>query len=341
VVTPVVPRLLFGDVHGHSNLSDGTGTPEDYFRYARDVAALDVAALTDHDHWGMPFLDETPANWTRIEEATRSFHAPGRFVTLLGYEWTSWIWGHRHVLHFEDSATIRSSIDERYDSPPELWDALRGAPALTFAHHSAGAPVATDWRVAPDPELEPITEITSVHGSSESFDSSWPVAGMLEGNTVRDALGRGYRLGLIGSGDSHDGHPGLVQLAAGASGGLAGIFAAERTREAVLEAMRARRVYATNGPRIVLEASFAGKPMGSVVEAGAGGRLEVQVAAPGPIEAVELVTREGVVSRLAGEGKRSLAVENDLPEFRSGEWFYVRVRQVDDGAAWSSPFFFE
>jgi hypothetical protein len=245
------------------------------------------------------------------------------------------------VLHFEDSATIRSSIDERYDSPPELWDALRGAPVLTFAHHSAGAPVATDWRVPPDPELEPITEITSIHGSSESFDSTWPVAGMIEGNTVRDALGRGYQLGLIGSGDSHDGHPGLVQLADGMSGGLAGIFAAERTREAVLEAMRARRVYATNGPRIVLEVNFDGKPMGSVLKAGTGGRLEVQVAAPGEIEAIELVTREGVVSRLPGEGKRSLAVENDLPAFESGAWFYVRVRQTDQGAAWSSPFFFE
>jgi hypothetical protein len=341
VVTPVVPRLLFGDVHGHSNLSDGTGTPEDYYRYARDVAALDVAALTDHDHWGMPFLDETPAHWARIEQATRGFHDPGRFVTLLGYEWTSWIWGHRHVLHFEDAATIKSSVDERFDSPPELWEALRGAPALTFAHHSAGAPVAIDWRIAPDPELEPITEIVSVHGSSESFDSPWAVSGMIEGNTVRDALGRGYRLGLIGSGDSHDGHPGLVHLADGSGGGLAGIFAEERTRESVLAALRARRVYATNGPRFVLEANVDGKPMGSVLKAGAGGRLEVQVAAPGAIEAVELVTRDGVVSRHPGEGKRSLAVESTLPEFESGDWFYLRVLQTDHGAAWSSPFFFE
>ena len=77
------------------------------------------------------------------------------------------------------------------------------------------------------------------------------------------------------------------------------------------------------------------------LKAGTRGRLELQVAAPGEIEAVELVTREGVVSRLAGEGNRSLAVENDLAEFRSGDWFYVRVRQTDAGAAWSSPFFFE
>jgi hypothetical protein len=228
VVTPDAPRVLFGDLHGHSNLSDGTGTPEDYYDYARDVAGLDVAVLTDHDHWGIPFLDETPANWERIQAAARSVDEPGRFVTLLGYEWTSWIYGHRHVLHFEDAAPIRSSLDERFDSPPELWAALAGAPALTFAHHSAGAPVATDWSIPPDPALEPVTEIVSVHGSSESFDSPLPVRGMLEGNTVRDALERGYRLGFVGSGDSHDGHPGLVQLAEdGSSGGLAGILAPE------------------------------------------------------------------------------------------------------------------
>ncbi|MEN8161122.1 MAG: CehA/McbA family metallohydrolase [Myxococcota bacterium] len=341
VVTPEARTLLFGDLHGHSNLSDGTGTPEDYYRYARDVAALDVVALTDHDHWGMPFLDETPASWERIERAARELHEPGRFVSLLGYEWTSWIWGHRHVLHFEDTGPLLSSADERFDTPPELWDGLRGRPALTFAHHSAGTPVAIDWRIPPDPELEPVTEVVSVHGSSESFDSPWPQGSMIMGNTVRAALRRGYRLGLIGSGDSHDGHPGLVHLATSGTGGLAGIYATERTREAVLEALRARRVYATNGRRIVLDATLDGQPMGSVLPAGHGGRLEVQVTAVDEIEVVELITRDGVVASHPGEGRRNLALEMELPELPAGSFVYVRVRQVDDGAAWSSPFFFE
>jgi hypothetical protein len=341
VVTPDAPRVLFGDLHGHSNLSDGTGTPEDYYRYARDVAGLDVSVLTDHDHWGIPFLDATPANWARIEGAARSFYAPGRFVTVLGYEWTSWIFGHRHVLHFEDAAPIRSSVDERFDSPPELWAALAGAPALTFAHHSAGAPVATDWSIPPDPVLEPVTEIVSLHGSSESFDSPFPVRGMLEGNTVRDALARGYRLGFVGSGDSHDGHPGLVQLADGGSGGLAGILAQELTRESVLEALRARRSYATNGPRIVLDVTLDGRPMGSSLPAGAGKTLAIRIAAPGPIEAVELVTAAGVIARTDGAGQRSLGLESPLPDLAGSPWLYVRVRQSDGGAAWSSPFFFE
>ena len=85
------PRVLWGDLHGHSNYSDGTGLPEDYFVYARDVAALDVASLTDHDHWGMQFIDRHPELWGDIRVQTARFHEPHRFVTLLGYEWTSWI----------------------------------------------------------------------------------------------------------------------------------------------------------------------------------------------------------------------------------------------------------
>jgi hypothetical protein len=50
VVSAEGPRVLWGDLHGHTNYADGTGVPEDYFVYARDVSALDVAAITEHDH---------------------------------------------------------------------------------------------------------------------------------------------------------------------------------------------------------------------------------------------------------------------------------------------------
>ncbi len=207
------PRVLWGDLHGHSNFSDGTGTPEDYYLYARDVAGLDVAALTDHDHWGIQALDSHPELWDEIQRQTKRFHEPGRFVTLLGFEWTSWIQGHRHVLRFDDQGKVLSSLDPAYESPLQLWAALAGQPALTFAHHSAGGPVPTNWLIPPDPVLEPITEIVSVHGSSEAADSPQPIYDAVPGNFVRDgALGRGYRFGFIGSGDSHDGHPGLAQL---------------------------------------------------------------------------------------------------------------------------------
>jgi hypothetical protein len=338
------PRVLWGDLHGHSGLSDGTGTPEDYFVYARDVAGLDVAALTDHDHWGILPLETHPALFEEIARETRRFHEPGRFVTILGWEWTSWIHGHRHVLHFEDEGRVLSSLDERYQSPPRLWQALEGRPALTFAHHSAGGPIATNWEIPPDPRFEPVTEVASVHGSSEARDTPLPIYRPLPGNFVRDALGRGYRLGFIGSGDSHDGHPGLPQLAA-PSGGLAAIVSEELTREGVLSALRARRVYATNGPRILLRTALAGHPMGSNLPAPPEGRgrdeLFAEVVAPGRLERLDLVRSGELVDSLGLEGQREVRLHRPLEGLRPGEYVYLRAVQEDGGAAWSSPIFVE
>ena len=336
------PRIVWGDLHGHSGLSDGTGTPEDYLRYARDVAALDVIALTDHDHWGMLPLAAHGDLWETVRAAAQRFHRPGEFVTLLGYEWTNWIYGHRHVLYFEDRGEVLSSTDPGYDDPAKLWAALRGRPALTFAHHSAGGPVATDWSFPPDPELEPVTEIVSVHGSSEAEDTPGRIYQPLPGNFVRDVLDLGYRLGFVGSGDGHDGHPGLAQLAS-RQGGLAAILSKEVTRDAVMEALKARRVYATNGARIVLRATLDGAPIGAAIPLRNEylPTLAVEVIAPGALRSVEIVRSGELVESIPCGGGREISFERPVENAAAGEYLYIRVLQEDGGAAWSSPFFFE
>jgi len=337
-------RIYWSDLHGHSALSDGTGTPEDYFRYARDIAALDIAALTDHDHWGVLPLDENPDLQREIESQVRAFHQPGSFVTLAGYEWTSWIWGHRHVLYFEDADGLYSSIDERYDTPTKLWHVLRGRPAITVSHHSAGGPIATDWSIPPDPELEPVTEVVSVHGVSEAPDSPSVIYSPQPGNFVRDALERGYRFGFVGSGDSHDGHPGLAHLASAGVGGVAAIFANELNRSAVLDAIRRRRVYATSGPRIYLRVALGTHPMGSAVPSAAlSGEepvaLYVKAIGTDTIRWIDIV-RSGAVSRIeVGDIKAVLLVPFASP--KPGDYVYVRVIQEDGDLAWSSPIYLE
>ena len=353
--------ILWADLQNHSNVSDGTGLPEDLLRYARDVAALDVVSITDHDHWGLRFLDQDPETWRHILDVTEDFHDPGRFVTLPGFEWTNWVYGHRHVVFFDSAdATLLSSIDEATDHPDELWAALRGLDAMTIAHHTAGGPIALDWSIEPDTGFEPVTEIVSVHGASEAADAPRLIHRPVAGNFVRDALAHGYRFGFLGSSDGHDGHPGLGHLASPSSG-LAAIHARKLTRAAVAEALRARSVYATNGPRIVLRAVYGGWRMGAEVpvEDGAAasdqaddrvpglapGDLLVQALASAPLQRVD------VVRGAAGDpGGVAMAVSCDeqiecsfvvRPEpVAPGQWLYVRVLQRDGGAAWSSPFYF-
>jgi len=346
IVREEISPISWGDLHGHSQLSDGTGTPHDFYAYARQVAGLDVAVLTDHDHWGMENLDERPDLWAQIKEATEQHHDPGHFVTLLGYEWTSWLQGHRHILYFTDDGEILSSMDPAYQTPDQLWAGLEGKEALTFAHHSAGGPVGTNWNYAPDPRFEPVTEIVSVHGSSEAPDSPTPIYDPIPGNFVRDVLDRGYVLGFVGSGDSHDGHPGLVQRDPRSHvGGLAALLSDARTREGVLEALRARRSYATNGPRIFLQAHLDEQAMGSVAERGVADPppsqvLSFEVVGTAPLESIELIRgpRESIV-RIDPEGALAWRERRTLPALGPAEYLYLRVVQEDEGAAWSSPFF--
>jgi len=346
-VTKSPRTLLWCDLHGHSQLSDGTATPEEYFEYARDVAALDVAVLTDHDHWGLRKLDMEPRLFERIAAATRAFDAPGRFTTLHGLEWTSWLYGHRHVVWFDDAPRVVSSLEAGSDTPQGLWRTLREtkADALTIPHHSGGGPVPTDWSITPDPDFEPLVEIVSVHGSSEEPRGPRPIYAPQRGHFVRDALAKGYVLGFLGSGDTHNGHPGLAHLGQ-PCGGVTALFAAENTRPAIAAALRARTCYATSGPRILLWFRLGAARMGAVIPPPAA--TDDPAAAPpylglviatAPITRLEIVKNGATVALVDGAGAFQQSVEWRDSDRRAGDAVYLRVIQDDGHAAWSSPIF--
>ena len=351
IVDSASQRIYWADLHGHSGLSDGTGVPEDYLTYARDVARLDVIALTDHDHFGMTFLDAESEHWAEIQRCNADFHEPGRFVTLPGYEWTSWIHGHRHVIYFGGEGEVLSSITPEglpgYDTPTKLWDALRGKPALTIAHHSSGNPIPVNWTYPPDPELEPVTEVVSVHGSSEARDAPHVVAGSRAGAFVRDQLDLGRRLGFIGSGDSHDGHPGLPHLSPGygwrpatarrgelvGTGGLAAIRASELSRGAIHGALKGRQTYATSGPRIAIRANLVD------------GELRVDAAGTAPFQSVEVIlgAPHAAVRSVDLGGTPPLEIALTVPstDLQTHAYAYLRFIQTDGGTAWLGPFWRE
>jgi hypothetical protein len=350
LVTATPRRVLWADLHGHSCFSDGTGTPEDFYDYARNVAGLDVAVLTDHDHWGLRKVDQSPELWKRIQRAAAHANEPGRFTTLLGFEWTSWLYGHRHVLWFGDDADdatreVLSSLDDATQTPQGLWAALRvsKAKALTIPHHPGGGPVPVDWRIAPDPEFEPVVEIASVHGSSEEQNGPRAIYSARRGHFARDALAKGYRLGFIGSGDSHNGHPGLVHLN-GPCGGLAAIVARDDTRDAIYDSLKARLCWATTGPRILLWFRLGATRMGSEAAAADVARADGPsysgfAIGEAAIVRIELVKNGSVVAAGDGGGTAEAKLDWRDPKPQTGDAVYLRVIQSDGHAAWSSPIF--
>ncbi len=328
--------VYWGDIHGHTILSDGTGHPFDHYAYARDAAGLDVAAITDHAALGLRPLRGDP--WGMIQLAAERFNDPGRFVTLLGYEWTNWTYGHRNVYFPGATGVVFSPYDSGAATPEGLWNIVKKWSAITIPHHVGGGPVAIDWEQEPRPSWEMLTEIFSVHGNCEYYGCPGMIYHPKEGHFVQDALGKGRRLGILASGDGHIGHPG--RWTPDYREGLVAFQAAELSREAIWECLTSRRVYGTSGARILLQFTVSGWPMGSEIEGQAfrePRRCEMHVLGAGPLRTLEILKNNDVVKRIGCDGLLESVVYTDSTAARKGDFYYARVTQQDGHQAWSSP----
>jgi hypothetical protein len=132
-----------------------------------------------------------------------------------------------------------------------------------------------------------------------------------------------------------------VQLA-GPVGGLAGIVTEDLTRAGVLEALRARRVYATSGARIVLRFAVDGAPMGATLAPGqteVAHQAVVQVLGTAPLARIDLIRSGEVVGQFRDAEANDALASFEIPPLQAGEYVYVRVLQQDGALAWSSPIF--
>ena len=354
-------NIYFGEIHCHTGLSDGARSVDDLYTFARDMACLDFAAVSDHDShlYGFGMF---PGDWDIVREAAGRFYDPGRFVTLVGYEWTpvepTRATGHHNVYFRGPSGPLFSSSESRSDTVAGLLEALRdwGEPALVIPHHpvacknAAGRPEATltvAWD-AHDPTLVRLVEIYSKWGCSEVVPPEYrPLKFSAPGHSVQDGLNRGFRLGFTGGSDSHVAMPG-GWFDEGTRGnlryeqsGLVAVYAAELTREAIFDALYERRCYATTGARILLDFRLDGQPMGQEIalsDAGAPRRIACRAVGAAAIERVEIIRNGEVWRTVIGDGSPACTFGLEDPQpLRESAYYYARVIQRDDERAWSSP----
>ena len=239
---------FWGDTHGQSNETLGTNTAREYFEFGRDKAHIDVMG-----HQGNDF-QMTGAFWRELNALTAEFDEPGRFVSIPGYEWSAntAVGGDRNVHYRREGETIHRSshaqiadavdiVDEDSDAHTahELFARLQGKDCVVAAH--VGGRYA-DIDFAHDGRLETAVEVHSAWGTFE-----W---------IVRDALQRNFRVGIVANSDGHKGRPGACYPGAsffGSYGGLTCFLAERLDRDAIFEAMRRRRHYATTGNRALVD----------------------------------------------------------------------------------------
>ncbi len=271
-------RLFWADPHGGQV---GTATKiADFFRYARDVSDLQFVGYQRN----ADVISE--ADWDIQQEAERELFEPGRFIPIPGFEWSGCTpeGGHHNVYFRRHNQPVQrnppAEAVTRVDPENELvhirdvYQAYRNTDTI-ITPHVGGEHSNLTWH---DPTLEPAMEISSSHGSFE-----W---------AIREIMERGYQLGFLGGSDCYTGRPGDdrpgFQQRRYAKSGVTGIYAKDVSLESFFEAMRARRVYATTGARIVLNVSSNAHWLGERFTTSAAPKFEVNVVGTDTLRSVEV-----------------------------------------------------
>jgi len=333
-------RVFWGDLHTHTLQSDGRGTVEQAYDFAKRVAALDFAAVSDH---AFEILDEM---WELNKQVTKRFNEPGRFVTISAFEWsgTSAVGGDHNVYFLGDDPPIyRSPLmyhpknyqmdhdSTKVDHITKLLKLLREnfEPGTVFCiPHWGGRRGNPQWH---DPQVQRLIEIFSEHRRSEDWAATFLTAG--------------HRLGIMASGDNHSGNPGYGCLKPShhwdtqeIGMALIAVQAEELSRASIFRALYERRTYATSGARILLDFHVAGQPMGSEVHTDDAPRIEVDVVGTAPIKRIEVKRDCRTVHVHEPDSELAKLTWYDS-DFDAGKpcLYYVRIIQTDGEEAISSP----
>ncbi len=271
-------QLHWADPHGGQVAS--SAKIADFFRYARDVSGIQFVGYQRN----ADVISKD--DWTVQQREEREFHEPGHFIPIPGFEWSGQTptGGHHNVYFRRHDQPVRRnppaeaprSVETATELPHirDVYHAYRNTDTI-ITPHVGGEHSNLTWH---DPTLEPAMEVTSSHGSFE-----W---------AIREIIERGYQMGFLGGSDCYTGragadHPGH-QLRRYAKSGLTGIYTRSVTLDGFFEALRARRVYATTGARIVLNVEAGGHLFGSRYTTSAPPCLRVNVVGTAPLESVEV-----------------------------------------------------
>jgi hypothetical protein len=330
-------HVYFGEIHSHTELSDGTGTCDDNFRWARDVEGLDFAALADHFEDGQSYNYTLEDKWRITQDATRAHYDPGRFVTLLGYE-IGTLEAHRNV-YFRDGTgrmIVAGPGGERV-TMDNVFEKLDGTDYILIPHAPKFHGI--NWNRPHRPDRQRLVEICSTWGISEA-------GGTGRFLSVRHALDMGYRFGFTGGTDNHNAEPGNPD-----SGGITGVLAADLTRAAVFDGLKARHTFATTGPRMTLCFNGHGAIMGDDIALPGSARpcFSARALTCEAIGRMELIRNGAVVhtvvpadsddASLEWEDDRCVAAVTVSRELAPAPsvYYYVRVTTVSGAIGWTSP----
>jgi hypothetical protein len=331
-------QILRGEFHRHSEISfDGghDGSIIDQWRYILDVASLDWVGCCDHSNGG-----GREYSWWTTQKLTDIFTAPGKFSGMFNYERSiEYPEGHRNVVFAQRGVRPlprlpKVDVDSTGHAPDTLnyYSYLKKYNGVTAAHTSA-TDMGTDWRDN-DPDAEPVVEIYQgmrqnyeIADAPRSPNDKDSIGGWRPKGFVNIALDKGYKLGFQSSSDHVSTHI-----------SYASVLATSNSREAVLDALKKRHVYAATD-NIIADVRSGSHIMGDAFSSSSAPELSVKLIGTAPFAKV-VVVKDGkyVYSTQPNSKNVDFRWRDYAPQAGKTSYYYVRGEQENGELVWASPF---
>ena len=351
-------QRYFGQLHSHTQYSDGAGSLESALAYIKalpDSANVDFVAFTDHSNYfdksgaANPegaLYDMTKATeysqqtWKSYKDAVAAFNADnaGSMVAIAGFEMT-WSGGPGHINTFNtpgivsrNNTTLNNKTkDAGLQAYYKLLSQTEGANSISqFNHPGTTFGNFIDfgyWDAVVDTRMY-MVEVGNGEGQigAGGYYPSYEQYIM--------ALDKGWHVAPTNNQDNHKGRWGNANDARDV------ILTDDFTEDGIYAALRARRMYATEDKNLELDYTVNGNMMGSIIDVPEKLNFEISFNDPDrtdSIAKVELVVNSGKVAytwdSAADLAKGSVSVEL-APEYT---YYFVRVTEGDGDLAVTAP----
>ncbi|MCF0148645.1 MAG: 5'-nucleotidase C-terminal domain-containing protein, partial [Clostridium sp.] len=337
-VGEVTKNLFFGQLHSHTNLSDGTGTVDEAYKYAENTAGVDFLAITDHSNW---FDNDTKANiadgsastkWKTGRDAANKYNKDGKFIAIYGYEMT-WSgstggYGHMNTFNtegFETRSNSKMDLKNYYNSLKTQPQSLSqfNHPGKTFGDFSDFAHY--------DKEIDKVINLVEVGNGEGDIRSSGYFPSY---EYYTRALDKGWHVAPSNNQDNHKGKWG------NANTGRTVIEASDLTRDSIYDAIRNMRVYATEDENLRISYEVNNNTMGTILPKTNNLDFEINVEdedAGDNIKKISIIGDGGkVVKSIDNINSTNKKWEFSLDQSVSS-YYYVRVEQSDRDIAVTAP----
>lgn len=351
-------QRYFGQLHSHTQYSDGAGSLESALAYVKalpDNANVDFVAFTDHSNYfdksgaANPegaLYDMTKATeysqqtWKSYKDAVAAFNADnaGSMVAIAGFEMT-WSGGPGHINTFNtpgivsrNNTTLNNKTkDAGLQAYYKLLSQTEGVDSISqFNHPGTTFGNFIDfgyWDAVVDTRMY-MVEVGNGEGQigAGGYYPSYEQYIM--------ALDKGWHVAPTNNQDNHKGRWGNANDARDV------ILTDDFTEDGIYAALRARRMYATEDKNLELDYTVNGNMMGSIIDVPEKLNFEISFNDPDrtdSIAKVELVVNSGKVAytwdSAADLTKGSVSVEL-APEYT---YYFVRVTEGDGDLAVTAP----